>query len=239
MMHVPMNSILVGKTLAESRIGASTGLIILSLLRDGRSETLPGRQTVIRGGDGLLVQGRLDQFRELRRWSDLVIEREAPVLKSMVASKVVYASVTISEGSPVIAELVRHAAFRTRFDVAVVGIMRKGRYRLTNLAYVPIKAGDQVLVQGEVEAITQLDRHPDFDHVEIFTPERLAEQYHADERMFVVRLPKYSDLVDETLQKSRLAEVFDFRVIAIFRDGELKVMPRGGEVLLGGDLLLI
>ncbi len=239
MMHVPMSSILVGKTLAESRIGASTGLIILSLLRDGRSETLPGRQTVIRGGDGLLVQGRLDQFRELRRWSDLVIEREAPVLKSMVASKVVYASVTIAEGSPVVAELVRHAAFRTRFDVAVVGIMRKSSYRLTNLAYVPIKAGDQVLVQGEVDAITQLDRHPDFDRVEIFTPERLAEQYHADERMFVVRLPKYSDLVGETLQKSRLADVFDFRVIAVFRDGELNVMPRGGEVLLGGDLLLI
>ncbi len=239
MMHVPMSSILVGKTLAESRIGTSTGLIILSLLRDGRSETLPGRQTVIRGGDGLLVQGRLDQFRELRRWSDLVIEREAPVLKSMVASKVVYASVTIAEGSPVVAELVRHAAFRTRFDVAVVGIMRKDGYRLTNLAYVPIKAGDQVLVQGEVDAIDQLQKHPDFDLVDIFTPERLAEQYHTDERMFVVRLPKHSDLVEETLKKSRLAEVFDFRVIAIFRDGELKVMPRGGEVLLGGDLLLI
>jgi Trk K+ transport system NAD-binding subunit len=157
----------------------------------------------------------------------------------MVASKVVYASVTIAEGSPVVAELVRHAAFRTRFDVAVVGIMRKDGYRLTNLAYVPIKAGDQVLVQGEVEAIAQLQKHPDFDLVDIFTPERLAEQYHTDERMFVVRLPKHSDLVEETLKKSRLAEVFDFRVIAIFRDGELKVMPRGGEVLLGGDLLLI
>lgn len=239
MMHVPMSSVLVGKKLAESRIGSSTGLIILSLLRNGRSETLPGRQTVIQGGDGLLVQGRLDQFRELRRWSDLVIEREAPVLKSMVASKVVYASVTISEGSPVVAELVRHAAFRTRFDVAVVGVMRKGGYRLTNLAYVPIKAGDKVLVQGEVEAIAQLDKYSDFDAVEIFSSERLAEQYHTDERMFVVRLPKHSDLVGETLRKSRLADVFDFRVLAVFRDGELKVMPRGDEVLLGGDLLLI
>jgi hypothetical protein len=32
MMRVPMDSILVGKTLAESRIGSSTGLIILSLV---------------------------------------------------------------------------------------------------------------------------------------------------------------------------------------------------------------
>jgi di/tricarboxylate transporter len=239
MMRVPGDSILVGKSLGESRIGASTGLIILSLHRGGRSETLPGRQTIIRGGDGILVQGRIDQFRELRRWSDLVIEREAPVLKSMVASKVVYASVTIADGSPVISELVRHAAFRSRFDVAVVGIWRRDAYRLTNLAYVPIKVNDKVLVQGEVEAIEQLEKFSDFSEVEIFTPEQLAEKYHADERMFVVRLPKQSDLAGETLEKSRLAEVFDFRVLAVFRDGELKVMPRGDEVLLAGDLLLI
>ncbi len=239
MLRVPTDSILVGKTLGESRIGSSTGLIILSLIREGRSETLPGRQTVLRGGDGLLVQGRVDQFRELRRWSDLVIEREAPVLKSMVASKVVYASVKISDSSPVVSELVRHAAFRTRFDVAVVGIMRRGSYRLTNLAYVPIRAGDQVLVQGEIEAIAQLEKFSDFSAVEIFSEEQLAEQYHTDERMFVVRLPKHSGLVEETLAKSRLADVFDFRVLAVFRDGELKVMPRGDEVLAGGDLLLI
>ena len=239
MMRVPTDSILVGKTLAESRIGASTGLIILSLLRNGRSETLPGRQTVIRGGDGILVQGRLDQFRELRRWSDLVIEREAPVLKSMVASKVAYASVIIAEGSPVVSELVRHAAFRTRFDVAVVGLLRRDAYRLTNLAYVPIRAGDRVLVQGELESVAQLEKFSDFSEVEVFTPEQLAEKYHADERMFVVRLPKHSGLAEETLKKSRLADVFDFRVLAVFRDGELKVMPRGDEVLLGGDLLLI
>ncbi len=239
MMHVPMNSVLVGKTLVESRIGASTGLIILSLLRDGRNETLPGRQTVIRGGDGLLVQGRIDQFRELRRWSGLVIERESSVLKSMVASKVFYASVVITEGSPLINELIRHAAFRTRFDVAVVGIMRKGRYRLTNLAYVPIKSGDQILVQGEVESIAHLEKFSDFEDVSTFSPEQLHDAYPTTDRMFVVKVPKDSPLAEETLQKSRLADVFDFRVLAVFRDGELKVMPRGDEVLLGRDLLLI
>jgi di/tricarboxylate transporter len=239
MVHVPRNSVLVGKTLAESRIGSSTGLIILSLLRNGRNETLPRRQTVIRGGDGLLVQGRIDQFRELRRWSDLLIERESSVLKSMVASKVVYASVVITEGSPVVSELIRHAAFRTRFDVAVVGILRKGRYRLTNLAYVPVKAGDRILVQGEIESIAQLEKFSDFEDVEIYSPEQLRETHQTDERMFVVKVPKESDLDGETLQKSRLADVFDFRVLAIFRDGELNVMPRGDEILLGRDLLLI
>lgn len=239
LLRVPRHSILVGKTLAESRIGSSTGLIILALIRDGRSQTLPSRQIVLRGGDGILVQGRIDQFRELRRWSDLVIEREAPVLKSMVAAKVLYAEVTIADGSPLVAELIRHAAFRSRFDVAVVGLLRKDGYRLTNLAYVPLKAGERILVQGETDAISALEKFADFTDVEIFSPERLAEQYHADERMFVVRLPKESELAGVTLRKSRLADVFDFRVLAVFREGALDVMPRGDEVLEGGDLLLI
>jgi di/tricarboxylate transporter len=57
--------------------------------------------------------------------------------------------------------------------------------------------------------------------------------------MFVVRLPKSSELATTTLRKSRLADVFDFRVVAIFRDGSLNVMPGGDEELAGGDLLLL
>ncbi len=239
MLRVPTRSVLVGKTLAESRIGTSTDLIILALIRGGRSETLPSRQTVLRSGDGLIVQGRLDQFRELRRWSDLVIEREAPVLKSMVAAKIAYAEVTVAETSPLVSELVRDAGFRSRFNVAVVGLRRGDRYRLTNLAYVPLRKNEQVLVEGELEAIEQLEKYSDFAEVEILSPERLEADYRTDERMFVVRIPKSSDLSGATLSKSRLADVFDFRVVAIFRDGALQVMPRSDEELAGGDLLLI
>ena len=239
MMRIPYNSVLVGKTLAESRIGQSTGLIILALMRDGRSEPLPGRQTLLRGGDGILVQGRVDQFRELRRLSDLVIEREAPVLKSMVAEKVRYAEATLAEGSNLVGELLRDAGFRSRFDVAVVGVHRRGGYRLTNLAYLPLRAGDRILLQGEVDAVEQLERFSDFGNVEVFSADTLSARYPSDERLFVVRLPKDSALADVTLAKSRLTDAFDFRVVSVFRDGQLKVMPRGDEVLLQGDLLLI
>jgi di/tricarboxylate transporter len=136
-------------------------------------------------------------------------------------------------------ELIRHAGFRTRFGVSVVGIHRKDKYRLTNLAYVPIRAGDQILVQGEAEQIAELDKFEDFSEVQPLSGDELTEQYQADERMFVVRLPKYSELADVTLKKSRLADVFDFRIVAIFRDGKLNVMPRGDEILTGGDLLLV
>ncbi|MEE4162051.1 MAG: SLC13 family permease [Woeseiaceae bacterium] len=239
MMRVPYNSVLVGKTLAESRIGRSTGLIILGLMRGGRSEPLPSRQTLLRGGDGILVQGRVDQFRELRRWSELVIEREAPVLKSMVADKIGYAEVELADNSTLVGELIRDAGFRSRFDVSVVGIFRRDGYRVTNLAFVPLRAGERILVQGETDAIQALEKFSDFTRVDVLESDELSRRYAADERLFVVRLPKDSELVDVTLEKSRLADAFDFRVVAIFRDGKLRVMPRGDEVLEPGDLLLI
>ena len=238
-MRVPVDSVLVGKTLAESRIGLSNGLLILALVRFGRSEALPSRRTVLRAGDSLIVQGRIDQFRELQRWSDLVIEREAPVLKSMVSAKLAYAMVTLDEGSPLVSELIRLAGFRARFDVSLVGIRRKDAFRLTNLAYVPLRAGDQVLVQGEIESIAELERHSDFTDVKILEGDELRDVYQVDERMFVLRLPKDSELTGESLEKARLDDAFDFRVGAIFRDGKLTVMPSGDEVLLGGDLLLV
>ncbi len=238
-MRVPVDSVLVGKTLAESRIGLSNGLLILALVRFGRSEALPSRRTVLRAGDSLIVQGRIDQFRELQRWSDLIIEREAPVLKSMVSAKLAYAEVTLAEGSPMVTELIRLAGFRARFNVGIVGIRRKDAFRLTNLAYVPLRAGDQVLVQGEIDAIEGLDRHSDFSEVKVLEGDELREMYKVEERMFVLRLPKDSELTGESLEKARLDDAFDFRVGAIFRDGKLTVMPSGAEMLQGGDLLLV
>jgi len=157
----------------------------------------------------------------------------------MVAAKIAYAEVRLAEGSPLVGELIRHAGFRTRFNVSVVGIYRRGNYRLTNLAYIPLRAGDRILLRGEIEEIGEIDKFADFEEARLFDDQVLGEQFDYNERMFVVRLPKYSELADATLEKSRLADVFDFRVVAIFREGQLSVMPRGSEVLEGGDLLLI
>lgn len=239
MMRVPADSVLVGKTLAETRIGAAAGMIILAIERFGRSTALPNRQTVLRAGDGILVQGRLDRFTELQRWGSLVIEREAPVLKSMVAAKLAYAEVTIAENSPLVGELVRHADFRGRFSVYVVAVRHRGKLRTQNLGYLPLRAGDRLRLQGGHEAVAELEKSKDFSDVKIITDDDLIRQYQAEERMFVLRIPKSSELVGSTLGKSRIADVFDFRLLAVFSDGHLNVMPGDDTSLAGSDLLLI
>lgn len=239
-LRIPQDSMLVGKTLGESRISSAADLVVLALHRFGRSETLPNRQTVLRAGDELLVQGQVDRFNELRRLSDLVIEREAPVLQSMVSERLAHAEAVLADSSPLVGELVTHIDFRQHYGVDLLAIQRREQApRRTGLAYVPLRAGDRLLLQGRKETMESLGEVADFAQVSLLAPEDVTERYGADDRLFVVRVPRESELAGRTLGRTRLTNVFDFKVLATFRDGNLELLPGRDTDLAGGDLLLI
>lgn len=239
-LRIPQDSMLVGKTLGESRITSAADLVVLALQRFGRSETLPNRQTTLRAGDELLVQGQLDRFSELRRLSDLVIEREAPVLQSMVAEQLARAEVVVADSSPLVGDLVAHIGFRQRFGADLLAIQRRDQPpRRTNLAYVPLRAGDRLLLQGRKETIEGLHAVSDFAEVSLLDADEVTKRYGADDRLFVVRVPRESGLAGRTLGRTRLTDVFDFKVLATFRDGNLELLPGPDTELAGSDLLLI
>lgn len=238
-MTVAEGSVLVGKTLAQSRIGSAAGLIVIALERRGRVEALPSRNTVLRAGDRLVVQGRLDRFDEMRRWSSLVIERETPVFQGLMSDRIRLVEVSVAESSTLVKELLHHAEFRRRFGANVLAIRRGDLVRRVNLNHVPIRAGDQLLLQGSEEALLGLGPSGEFSEILPIDEQDLRQIYRLQERAFIVRVPRDSDLGGSTLAKSRLGDAFDFRLLATFREGNLRVMPEPDEVILGGDLLLI
>lgn len=239
MMRVPNDSVLVGRTLAGSRLVSVAGLIVIALERDNRVDALPSRTTVLQGGDKLLVQGRLERFEELRHWSGLVVEREAPVLQGLVSEQVKLVEATLAENSVLAREPLHHAEFRRRFNVNVLAIRRGDLVRRMNLAHVPLRAGDHLLLQGEEESLIALEKAGEFSDVRTVTEDELRDIYRLQERLFVVRVPRDSRLGGSTLGRSRLSDAFDFRLLATFREGALYIMPPSDEVILGGDLLLI
>lgn len=238
-MTVAPGSVLVGRTLLQSRLGSAAGLIVMALERRGRVDALPSRTTVLEAGDRLVVQGRLDRFNELRRWSELVIEREAPILKGLVSDQIRLAEVTIADDSSLVTEPLHHAEFRRRFGANVLAIRRGELVRRVNLNYVPIRAGDQLLLQGSDESLAGLEGLRDFAAIRAVTEEELTGTYRLQERAFIARVPAGSGLGGSTLARSRLGDAFDFRLLATFRDGQLNIMPEPDEVILGGDLLLL
>ena len=238
-MTVPFDSVLVGKTLAASRISSAAGLIVMALERRQSVMTLPSRQTVLKGGDKLVIQGRLDRFNEMRQWSDLVIEREAPLIQALLSGQIQLVEVTVAEGSTLVKGLLHHTEFRRRFGANVLAIRRDELVRRVNLAYVPIRAGDRLLLQGSDNIVNDLQASQEFSEIRIATEEDLIANYRLQERIFVVRVPRDSKLGGSTLAKSRIGDAFDFRLLATFREGTLQFMPEPDEVILGGDLLLL
>ena len=238
-MRVPKDSILVGKTLGQSRIGAAAGLIVIAIEHKGKTELMPSRQTVLKGGQKLTVQGRLDRFREFQRWSELVIEREAPVLQGLMAGQVKLAEVVVANNSPLVAKLLHHSEFRKTHGANVLAIRRGDLVRRVNLAYVPLKPGDTLLLQTSSDTLEELQRSTEFSECREVNEEDLSEKYRLQERIFVVRVPRESQLAGDTLMRSRIGDAFDFRLLALFREGELRIMPESDQSLRSGDLLLI
>ena len=108
-MTVPYDSVLVGKTLAESRISSAAGLIVMVLERRNQVITLPSRKTVLESGDQAADSGS-DSIvsMRLRQWSDLIIEREAPLLQTLLSGQVELVEVTVAEDSSLVKELLHH-----------------------------------------------------------------------------------------------------------------------------------
>ena len=238
-MSVPHDSILVGKTLAQSRIGVAAGLIVIAREQDSRIELMPSRQTVLKGGDKLVVQGRLDRFREFQRWSEVIIEREAPVLEGLMEGQVKLMEVVVEEGSPLAGSLLRHSEFRKAYGANVLAIRRGRLVRRSNLGNVPLRPADTLLLQARPESALELEHSPDFAHSREVDEEKLRDTYQLQDYIFVVRIPLESQLSGDTLERSRLGDAFDFRLLALFRDGDLSVMPEPDQPLRGGDILLI
>ena len=239
MMRIPDQSLLVGKSLAASRIGSAVGLIVVALDRRGKIEALPSRKTILRSGDKLLVQGRLDRFEELRRWSEVIIEREAPLLKTLVNERVSLVEAKIADDSALIKGLVNHSDFRRQFGVNVLAIRRDKLIRRVSIAKVPLRAGDWLLLQGSEESLAKLEKSPEFAEIAEVDEEKLTETYRLQESVFVIRIPRQSELGGQTLAQSRLGDAFDFRLLATFRENTLHLMPEPDELVLGGDLLLL
>jgi di/tricarboxylate transporter len=238
-LRVAPGSILIGKTIAESRISSAAGLVVMAIERHGSVDLMPSKQTRLEAGDKLLVQGSLERIQEFRRWGKLVIEREAPVLQELLAEQLGLVEVTIAEDSPLLETGVDQARFRRDYQANVLAIRRAGLIRRVNLGQFPLRAGDKLLVQARAATVTKLKRRPILGDVSEIGEREILQTYRLEERLFVVRVPRDSDLAGSEIARSRFGDVFDFRLLGLFRDGKLTIMPQPSESIQGGDLLLV
>ncbi|MCY3816947.1 MAG: SLC13 family permease [Gammaproteobacteria bacterium] len=229
---------LAGRTLAESRI-AALGLIVIAIERGRRIIRLPARQTALKAGDRLLVQGKREYIEELRAWQGVIGKGETVPANLPLTENLRMVQARVAEGSPLIQNPVNRQELQLKTRGLAIALRRGTRVRRSGLSRLPLRAGDFVLLQGRVETADLARRLEEFDEVIELDQGTLERLYRPNERLISVRVPAGSPLVGLAYGESRLAEALEFRLLAINREDEVNFIPDPDEVLREDDRLLL
>ena len=229
---------LAGRTLAESRI-AALGLIVIAIERGRRILRLPARQTALKAGDRLLVQGKREYIEELRAWQSAIGRGETVPANLPLTENLRMVQARVAEGSPLIQNPVNRQDLQLKTRGLAIALRRGNRVRRSGLSRQPLRAGDHILLQGRVETADLARRTEEFDEAIELDQATLERLYRPNERLISVRVPAGSPLVGMAYGESRLAEALEFRLLAINREDEVNFIPDPDEVLREDDRLLL
>ncbi len=163
--RVPAGSPLIGKRLAESGLREDFGLSAIALKRKGQSTMNLNldKDTVLRRGDELLIEGMVDNLVWAQETGRLDVQPEVGIHDRDLQSEVVgIAEVLLSPHSRLPGKTLADIHFREKFNLTVLAILRDGKPTRTGLADIPLRFGDTLLVQGPRQKIRILQHDPDF-----------------------------------------------------------------------------
>lgn len=234
-LRIPERSPLAGLTLLEAQVGKALGAQVAAIQRGDKQLLAPGPETVLAGGDVLLVQGDLENLRRLFRVRGANVERigaqELPgSLQAFSAARL-----RVSEISPVAGLTLRTTRFRERYGVVVVGILRGDEVLSEQLADEELAIGDELLCLGGTERIESLAAGDEFETIE----RGLECLRPVQPDVFVIFLPESSPLVGRSVRQTRLGELAGLTVGGIIRDWTTNLDISPGEKLQAGDRLVV
>ncbi|MEN8173861.1 MAG: SLC13 family permease, partial [Chloroflexota bacterium] len=235
LLHLPVGSILHGKTLDESRLGAVLGLNVLAVIREGHTQLAPEPAFTLQADDRLLAEGHLEHLSELQTKNHLSLEKDGFTMERLVSADIEVIEARLLPGSSLIGKTLTQLDFRQRYAVVILAILRDDLPLRTNLESIPLLGDDVLLIQGHREQLDEFSNTPDLD---FRSPESLAD-YHLEERLMIVHVPKDCALIGNTLLESRLGDSYGLSVLGIIRTGETHLMPAPDEKLQIGDTLLV
>lgn len=231
-IHVPEGSLLDGKSLKETRLGSALKVQVVAVIHDGKRKLAPDPDTLVRSGDVLLVEGELEELRELLELQGIEVEESPPALS--VSDHAEAAVVTLPGGSDLAGRSLAEIDFRRRFGAVVAQIQRDGEVLLEDLARVPLRPGDRLLVLSPGERLDALVEAGELQVAE--RGEHLLETL--EDGLFLLRVPAGSRLVGGSVRGARLGELLGLTVVGLVRHGETRLVLDPDEPIQKGDRLL-
>jgi uncharacterized protein with PhoU and TrkA domain len=118
-MQLPPESILVGKSLKESRLGDALGSRVFGILRGSDPIIMPEPDEVLQVDDRLVVEGRHSDFEILQGLEQLEIDRRTqPTIEKMVSGEAGVLEAILSPQTTLERKTLRQINFREKFGSA-------------------------------------------------------------------------------------------------------------------------
>lgn len=236
-IRIPEDSPLDGRTLAESRIGSALFLTVVALQRKGALMLAPRATDVLQAGDTIIVHGQPEQLESFHGARHLRVE---PLLRldSLFCERMVIAEGSITEASPLIGTTLGQSGLRREHRVQVLRVRTVDGTTLKNPLRHHFQPGDQLLLQGEREALDELAQQGIITGLAAVQTGP-AGYLESDVHLLAVRVPEGSILAGRNLMESRLGNAFGLTVVSILRSDTLVCMPASTEIVQARDLLVI
>jgi di/tricarboxylate transporter len=232
---LPDDSLLAGKTLAESRISKALGLNILSVERKNKSRQAPEANLVLEGGVRLLAIGRLDQIEKIVHSPMFTIETQVPTISRLLVENIGLAEFQITDKSEFVGKTLVSAGFRQKYGVNVLANRRRDLIRRTNLQNMELEAGDLLLIEGVTKNLSSLSSQPGFKILDLDD----LRDYHLEDRLLFLDIPDGSALTGQTLAEARLGSAYGITVLDILRGGQEYLFPDPNTQLEANDRLIV
>lgn len=150
---------LIGKTLAESKLGESLDLQVLRVLRDKTNYLNATPYTVLAEKDVLLVQGNREDILKVKDATGVDIKSDVKLSdRDLQSDSVSLVEASILPNSRLIGRTLKNYRFRDRFDVHVLGINRHGKNLTRKMSRIPLRMGDVLLIQGDKRSVAKLEK---------------------------------------------------------------------------------
>ena len=235
-IRIPPDSALDDVTLAGANLAGALGLQVVSILRPGGAKSLvPRADSLLKGGDVLLVKGHLSELEDLLRVGEVEVR---PTTTGQLPRPIRGFSAIraeILESSRLVGLSPREARFRDRYNVVIVGIERGQETLRERLGTETLQAGDRIIALGARAELHHMQSDPDFLVRNLGFKALKSIEGH----LSVIRVLPRSPLVGSTIGGSRLGELVGVTVGAVIRDEATRLAVSPDEVIKAGDGLLV
>jgi len=152
-VHVGEGSPFVGKTIAQAEKETEGELTIHCLLRNGHQRISAYNRSLIRVGDVLMVETDPKILAGMATSKEELLTKNSEVPEGAKEEDISVTEVVLTDESPLIGQTALSYDLRSRYGINLLAIRRKGRSIRERIKYMPLDAGDVLVLQGLTQSM--------------------------------------------------------------------------------------